>query len=61
AGQGEPGSIKPRLDGGRLPPRGAVTDTTETQLAPVHTTPTASGATGPEAEPVQQSPASSKP
>jgi uncharacterized repeat protein (TIGR01451 family) len=49
AGQGEPGAVKPRIDGGQAPPASAVTDTRETLLAPVPTTPTSSAATQPDA------------
>ncbi|MEX8520890.1 MAG: SdrD B-like domain-containing protein, partial [Leptothrix sp. (in: b-proteobacteria)] len=51
AGQGEPGAVKPRLDGGRAPPPDASTATGQTIHAPVNATPTSSGATQPEPQP----------
>ena len=51
AGQGEPGAVKPRLDGGKPAPAGASTATGQTINSPVPATPTSSGATQPGAQP----------
>ncbi|MEY8879390.1 MAG: SdrD B-like domain-containing protein, partial [Leptothrix sp. (in: b-proteobacteria)] len=51
AGQGEPGAVKPRLDGGKPAPAGASTQTGQTINSPVPATSTSSGATQPGAQP----------
>ncbi|MEY4754248.1 MAG: hypothetical protein RJA44_1923, partial [Pseudomonadota bacterium] len=46
-GQGEPGIRKPRIDGGRLAPPDASTDSRDQLLTPLPELPAWSGATGP--------------